>query len=53
MIQIKTAEDAEQAVDAMAGLLERLRGVLEQETELVRACRFARSAAPPRNNRRR
>jgi hypothetical protein len=37
MIPIKTADDAAQAVDAMAGLLERLRAVLEQETELVRA----------------
>jgi hypothetical protein len=37
MTPMRTAADAEQAVDAMAGLVERLRGVLEEETELVRA----------------
>jgi hypothetical protein len=45
MSPITTKADAEHAIAQIAGLIEQLRGVVEQETELVRAGKVRKAAA--------
>jgi hypothetical protein len=45
MSPITTAAEAEQAIDDLAALMKKLAGLLEQETQLVRAGRIRNAAA--------
>lgn len=45
MTPIKTAAEAEQAIDDLAALIEKLTGVIEEETALIRAGRVRNATA--------
>jgi hypothetical protein len=45
MSEIRTAAEAQQAIERVAGLIEKLNGLIDQETELVRAGHVRKATA--------